>query len=467
MRGIGQTFGPPDDTCKYTLGNELGSGATANVSVCTCGTESYAVKSIRLAKLRKQPNFGQLSEMFFQEIAILFSLRHPRVVCLHDVVEEDNSLHLVMDLVDGGDLSDRIAETSSLTEPEAKHYFTQIAQGLQYIHSKGIVHSDLKPDNVLLTSAEHHAYPCVKLSDFGHSWFDREESHGRGQTGTAHYMAPEIWDFSLYDRRVDLWSLGVTLYVMLMGTLPFWGEDLHEQIHKCNFSFGAVAISEQAQNLIRSLLKREPTERLPLDWCLVHPWVASHGGLLRRILNMVNEVEPRILVERFHIPPQTFPASFWTILRRDLQKWMIKFRFAAFVDSMMVVVNFGNELAGDETVWAGRSEIRQLLHFHFGAVPVSTSTEEVQHLRVTEQGAGLVLDAQPGGMRVFDVFDVPGQPSLKVNDLIFNIGGVVLYGSAEHIEEAFDANFRHGVQVNVRREEETQDFAQGSDMNGE
>eukprot|EP00435_Cladocopium_sp_Y103_P065838 s768_g27.t2 len=265
------TFGPEEDPQRYQLLETVGSGATARVFRCADQSgKVLAVKRIKLTKLRRQGNYQQVEEMLHQEIAIHLSLQHPKVTGLVDVIESSEELHLVMEFLGGGSLDDVLGMRRFLSESQASDVFRQIAEGLHYIHMRGIAHRDLKPENVLVLDRSWEdpmVTPQVKLADFGHSKvvddiFVRSSSH----VGTPLYMAPEAFTLeSLDERSADLWSLGVLLYVMLLGRCPFEGSgaELQKAIHKGDFTFfgddaQTPLPSADAQNLIRALLKVDP-----------------------------------------------------------------------------------------------------------------------------------------------------------------------------------------------------------------
>merc|ERR1719191_1888950 len=179
-----------------------------------------------------------------------------------------------MELVGGGELFDHIVGRGRLPEDEARYVFLQIVEGLKYIHSKNIIHRDLKPENILIDQKHsRQGLLEIKLSDFGHSKLVRDGySTALTRVGTPQYWAPEVSEADMlgpegYDERVDLWSLGVVLYVMLVGTYPFDGVSapIEHQRRAANFQFEGNA---QAENLLRSLICVDPKKRLSLDKCL-------------------------------------------------------------------------------------------------------------------------------------------------------------------------------------------------------
>jgi len=380
--GHKRTYGPPEDPDRYTILEKLGWGATATVFHCRRndnGGCSFALKMVSLGKLKLQPNYTELVETLHQEVAILLSLQHARVVSLVDVVEQPLSLGIIMELVQGGSLETYMARHSVLPEAEASHIFVQLADGLAYIHGRGVIHQDLKPDNILID--EHTSKPEraeVKLADFGQARVLGDlHSTSPVDAGTPLYRAPEATHSarkkSSPDCTADLWSLGVVLFVMLVGSCPFSGSgaDLERAIQRGNFSFhsdeGKGPPSKEAQSLVNGLLKVNPTKRLSLDWCLVHPFVAPAEALAKRLLHLGFEADPDPLQEQYWLPGVLCDAAAYA-LRRDLWKWMLRFRFSAMMQGLQVVVGYGDAAAVEwESVRAAHHELREVMGFHIGA----------------------------------------------------------------------------------------------------
>eukprot|EP00930_Biecheleria_cincta_P037003 TRINITY_DN25374_c0_g1_i1.p1 TRINITY_DN25374_c0_g1~~TRINITY_DN25374_c0_g1_i1.p1 ORF type:complete len:637 (-),score=122.78 TRINITY_DN25374_c0_g1_i1:13-1923(-) len=487
----GSFFGPlrPEaDETRYKKLEELGTGATATVCRCVKRTgETFACKSIALGKLKLQPNFQRISDNLHREVHILFSLRHPRVVSLYDVVETDDYLHLVMELVDGGELFDHIVSRGSFNEPVARYVFLQIAEGLKYIHSKDIVYRDLKPENILVDQKNSRKGLLeIKLSDFGHSKLINDGySTALTRVGTPQYWAPEVSDPAKaaqgYSQNVDLWSLGVVLYVMLVGSYPFDGvaKPIEHQIQKAEINFPAHrALSAKVQELIRALIKVKPKERLSLERCLQHEWVVIGGGTLSKLLKTCTESEPAASEERYPLPSNVENKQMRDELRRDLQQWTVWYRTAATIRHGEVVVTWQLGCPESERA-AAREEIQRILKHHFKTEHVHQSSSSFSHrheplasvpeessgrprgsrfrllshtLKVDkDHGAGLDLAAESHGMRVNKIYSQPGQPGLMVNDLITKINDIPMNDKAERVEEIFGKHFADGAILAIKR----------------
>jgi len=515
----GVFVGPEDDPKRYRILEELGQGATATVYRCQHGEVQRAIKTISLQKLRLQRDYERIADKLNREVSILFALRHPRIVSLFDVVEEPgHKLHLVMELVEGGpegvELFDYIVARGSFSEISARYVFLQIVEGLQYIHSKDIVYRDLKPENILVdekASKRSEGFFEVKLSDFGHSKMIKDGySTALTRVGTPQYWAPEVSDgtygASGYGQDVDLWSLGVVLYVMLIGSYPFDGvkERIEDQIRRAritNFrsqSTGREA-SQQAQDLIQSLVKIDPKKRRSLEGCRTHQWVLIQGGALDQVSRPTADLHVR--EERIRLPRQPNekdgqPSKEQVVkLRRDLHTWMSKFKCSAQVKQVgghtAVIANLDDQAfsQGGLSIEEARSELHGIVHHHFpeyrgqdmysSSAPSGCSSPAAAPrpvprqggpslptvherrtfrlftctLRVTEEhGAGLDLQPERGGMRIETVLDQPGQPGLQPRDLITKINEVSLRGSPVTVEMIFGSQFCDGVQLAIKRE---------------
>jgi len=374
-------FGPPEDPHKYTMLEWIGEGVTAKVHKClrghkcSRGQEILAVKNIDLTKLKLQRDYRREADKLHNEISILFTLRHPRIVALYDVIEvKDQVLHLVMEYVEGGDLFGKIVTKRSFSEPLAARVFVQVAEGLAFIHSKDIVHRDLKPENILVderNSTEQNVQ--VKLSDFGHSkLINNGYSTAISRVGTPQYMAPEVGNPRTaalgYDQTADLWSLGVVLYVMLVGSYMFDDQNaeplrLRTDAHIRRASYRSRAsgreVSDSSKSLICSLIKVDRNKRLPVDECLKHPWVASAAAAA------LAQHVPQALEMRIPLP--TKPSNDQLrLLRQDLVKWQTKFHLAAVVKHLEVVVTYGEEAQADpQNLDVALQELHEHLKRHF------------------------------------------------------------------------------------------------------
>lgn len=238
--------------------------------------EEVAVKSIDKAKVEDIKDVQR-------EIEIMRKVDHPHVIKLYEIFEEPKKIHLVMELVTGGELFDRIVEKGQYKEADAATTIQTLSQALEYLHERNIVHRDLKPENILYASKAEDA--PIKIADFGLARVVSPSDMMKTACGTPGYVAPEILKNKGYQSgAVDMWSAGVILYILLCGFPPFYDDDmpaLFDQILHARYDFPSPwwdNITENAKDLVKKLLTLEPTERYTATKVLNHPWIRQGGS---------------------------------------------------------------------------------------------------------------------------------------------------------------------------------------------
>ena len=206
----------------YTFLKPLGEGGFGSVrEVKHIDTSSFrAVKSISIKSMNKDQ-----IDTILKEVQMLKQLDHPGIIKIYEVYTEENFIHIVTELCTGGDLFDKIARTQYFSENMAARYLFDIVSTIKYCHDNRIVHRDLKPENLLFEDKSNDAR--LKLIDFGTSVKFAKEQHLNTIIGTPFYIAPEVLDGN-YNQLCDVWSIGVILYVMLIGKPPFKGKNYQE-----------------------------------------------------------------------------------------------------------------------------------------------------------------------------------------------------------------------------------------------
>jgi len=228
--------------------------------------EECAIKIIDKEHLAKQ----SLEEQLKREIAIMKLLKHAHVVRLFEVMQTVKHIYIVLELIEKGELFDRIVESRRFTEDVGRKYFQQLISGLYYCHSQNIAHRDLKPENLLLDSSDD-----LKISDFGLSNLQREGEELGTVCGTPNYVAPEVLSEKGYNGFLaDVWSCGVILFVMLAGYLPFDDPNTNALFNKIERGEYRMSrhFSEEAKDLISKMLVVDPKQRITLDGVIAHPW---------------------------------------------------------------------------------------------------------------------------------------------------------------------------------------------------
>ncbi|XP_029674874.1 serine/threonine-protein kinase MARK2-like isoform X10 [Formica exsecta] len=249
---------------KYKLLKTIGKGNFAKVKLAKhvpTGKE-VAIKIIDKTQL----NPGSLQKLF-REVRIMKMLDHPNIVKLFQVIETEKTLYLVMEYASGGEVFDYLVLHGRMKEKEARAKFRQIVSAVQYCHQKKIIHRDLKAENLLLDSEMN-----IKIADFG---FSNEFTPGNKLDtfcGSPPYAAPELFQGKKYDGpEVDVWSLGVILYTLVSGSLPFDGSTLRElREGKYRIPF---YMSTDCENLLKKFLVLNPTKRASLENIMKDKWM--------------------------------------------------------------------------------------------------------------------------------------------------------------------------------------------------
>jgi len=275
------------------------------------GQKIFAVKDFK----RGDPQSTDTEVL--NEVAILRSLQHKYVVKLHDYFEESSRFLLVMEFMRGGCVFDRIRENEKYTECNARDLSKALLTGCMYMHSCGVAHRDLKPQNLLL---ETRSSDCsLKIADFGFARRVHTPLSLLSGCGTPTYVAPEILKFHPHDQSVDMWSIGVILFILLVGYPPFMEErqrDLFCKIRLGEFEFkskGWEGISQQAKDLISSLLVVDPGSRLSAKKALEHDWFCNmdERTLLKTNLSD-SQRQLKISMEKTSAPDQLEDAPWVT-----------------------------------------------------------------------------------------------------------------------------------------------------------
>jgi len=275
---LGKLFGTKSGLTKdYDIGKHLGSGNFAEVKECTRKSDGLkcAVKIIDKAKV------GDMEDAVQTEIDIMRAIDHPNVVKLLGVYDEKKKMNLVMELVTGGELFDRIVERGNYTEADAAKLIGDLCTALHYLHSKHIVHRDLKPENLLYADKRDDA--PIKLADFGLAKLVGGAVVMQTACGTPGYVAPEVLANKGYGLEVDMWSVGVILYILLCGFPPFYEDELpalFRQIMSGRYDFPSPwwdNISQDAKALVNGLLVVDPKKRMTAEHVLKNKWIQGHA----------------------------------------------------------------------------------------------------------------------------------------------------------------------------------------------
>ncbi|KAK8573004.1 hypothetical protein V6N13_048565 [Hibiscus sabdariffa] len=255
---------------KFELGRLLGQGTFAKVYYArnTTTGQSRAIKIIDKEKIMK----GGLINQIKREISVMRLVKHPNIVRLYEVMASKSKIYFVMEYVKGGELFSKVAK-GKLKENDARKYFQQLIAAVDYCHSRGVYHRDLKPENLLVDENGN-----LKVSDFGLSAL-RESRRQDGllhtTCGTPAYVAPEVIDMNGYDgAKVDIWSCGVILYVLLAGFLPFHDENLiqlYKKIGKGEYRCPQW-FPPEVRKLLSKILDPNPNQRITVAKLMENSW---------------------------------------------------------------------------------------------------------------------------------------------------------------------------------------------------
>jgi len=259
----------------YDIKEKLGTGSFAVVKRATRKSDG---KEFAIKVIKKQKLSAEELAIVHDEVEIMHKINHAHCVKLYEMFETSKRLYMVMELLTGGELFDRIVAKGSFSEKEASEVIKCVTDAISYIHKIGIVHRDLKPENLLFLSKDGDS--PIKITDFGLAKFRANNSVDMHTAcGTPGYVAPEVLKSENYTKAVDMWSLGVILYILLCGFPPFYHPktaELYKLIKKGEFDFPApywTDISDSAKDLVRKLLTVDPKKRLTAEQVLLHPWV--------------------------------------------------------------------------------------------------------------------------------------------------------------------------------------------------
>lgn len=259
----------------YSIDNKIAHGKYSEVFVAfnKQTKEKFAAKIIRKRKLDYIER-----ELMRNEISILSLLDHENIVKLVDVFHCRKSLVLITEFVEGEELG-KVIKGSVLSEEFVKLVIFQLLQVIEYLHSLGILHRDIKADNIILKKNADQV--VVKLLDFGFATFELKNSLNIIHCGTLGYSAPEILKKVPYNKSVDMWSVGVLAFAMITGKMPIYDSDHRIVINKTvNEEIDYTSerwqkISADGLDFVQNLLKKSPDERLGIEQALNHPWFSA------------------------------------------------------------------------------------------------------------------------------------------------------------------------------------------------
>ena len=263
---------------EYVIGKELGRGRFSIVCECVHKVSGIhcAVKIIDKNTIEKDEK-----ELLRTEIAVLKLVNHPNIIRMEGIYESKQYIYIVMEMLKGGELFERIVGRPRFTELEAARLLRPLLESVAYLHDLGIVHRDLKPENILCGEDLED----IKIADFGLSKMILPKEKMDAACGTLSYVAPEVLTMQGYGKEADLWSVGVIMFLLLCGKLPFDGDD-HNEIIKSTIQADLKVnpsvwnkLSDEAKSLMTSLLNKSAKDRITARDSLKHPFMLLYPSM--------------------------------------------------------------------------------------------------------------------------------------------------------------------------------------------
>jgi len=263
----------------YDMLEDIGEG---KFGVVKLGVHKKTKEKVAIKIIKKESMNATDIELVKSEIDIMKLCRHPNIVTLLDHFENSEYIFIIMELLTGGDLEEYFHKIKfKINESKAATIMFQLGSGIKYLHDYGVLHRDLKPENIMLSDNTEKA--TIKIMDFGLSKIMGPQERVADGFGTLSFVAPEVLIRQPYNKQIDIWSLGVILYYMLSGTLPFDDENDNEEVIAKMTVFTEVQFpnrywskrSEEVVDLIRKCLIKNPEERIKIVEYLQHKWIKS------------------------------------------------------------------------------------------------------------------------------------------------------------------------------------------------
>ena len=259
----------------YEIKEVIGKGkfGVVNLGIHRKTGQQVAIKILNKENIKSIED----KELVHIEIGILKLCHHPNIVRLLDHLENTDYIYIVTEYIEGGTLGQYFKKKKfNFSERQAMNIMSQLASGVKYLHQYGIVHRDLKPDNIMIT--QQNEFGVIKIMDFGLSKIVSPNEKMVEGYGTLSYVAPEVLLRTPYNKEVDIWSMGVILFYMLSGKLPFRGtkeQEVAEKIVYDQLEFDEddwETRSQKVQDLITCCLQKKAEDRIKINQFMSHPW---------------------------------------------------------------------------------------------------------------------------------------------------------------------------------------------------
>lgn len=302
----------------YILFNQIGMGTFSKVTkgIHILTEQEVAVKILDKEKIQDSVDI----ERIIREIEILKNINHPNICQIYETYSTIHNFYLILEFIQGGDLFDFISSANFLSEQISCKFFRQLIGVIEYLTDMGISHRDIKPENILLNK-EH---TLLKVIDFGLSNYCMRDEYLKSSCGSPCYASPEMLSGKPYHGiTTDLWSSGIVLYSMLVGSLPFDDQELHalyEQIKIGKFYIPST-LSLEAIDFLKRLLMVDPEKRITLEQVKEHPWFNMEKTVIYKGIDLTKEVFPsndrliRYVIDRYFDPNEINFSSFVSMIQ--------------------------------------------------------------------------------------------------------------------------------------------------------
>lgn len=250
--------------------------------------------AIKFMDISHYLNHADQIEEIYREADALQKLHHNHIINLHKAFVQKKEVILIMEFAGGGELTDRLDEKGDFSEVYARMIFTQIASAISYCHNRGLIHRDLKLENVLFKDKDSM---IIKIVDFGIAGVCKAQQKDKTDAGTLSYMPPEVLSGTKVEAGpgIDIWALGVMLYTMVIGKLPFSGENEDEIINaivKKKLKFGQEKpLSKEFRDLLTQILEKDPEKRISMFDLQAHPWMEMSDEELEKSIEESKQEE--------------------------------------------------------------------------------------------------------------------------------------------------------------------------------
>lgn len=259
----------------YKIIKKLGKGSFGSVYK-VMHIKTGIIRAMKVIK-KDSVRFQDDDKKFLKEIEVLIKLEHPNIIKIFEYFTDDLNYYLITEYISGGELYEGLVKMSNFNEFKCAFILNQIISAVYYLHSNNIVHRDIKPENILISNSNKDLL-SIKLIDFGSCNYIKKNENFTLKVGSPYYIAPEVLKHD-YNNKCDIWSIGVILYILLVGYPPFKAKnknDLFNKIKTGNYSMegpGWNRVSAQAKDLVTHMLEYDYNKRYSAEKCLNHIWI--------------------------------------------------------------------------------------------------------------------------------------------------------------------------------------------------